>query len=223
MERSHRILADGVELAVCRSDQFKTGLFSVTLAAPLRRETATAYALTPDVLYRGSRNHPDMERLSAATDQLYGAALGPAVRQRGEGQGVSFLCSFIDDRYALDGLALLEPAMELTGEVLLEPATEGGLFRADYVSGEGANLADDIRARINDKRGWSIFRLTQEMCAGEAYALDKLGDADEARRMEPRALWDAYQRLLGTSRVVFYYGGSAGPDRVEEAVRRYFP
>lgn len=222
MERSHRILADGVELAVCRSDQFKTGLFSVTLAAPLRRETATAYALTPDVLYRGSRNHPDMERLSAATDQLYGAALGPAVRQRGEGQGVSFLCSFIDDRYALDGLALLEPAMELTGEVLLEPATEGGLFRADYVSGEGANLADDIRARINDKRGWSIFRLTQEMCAGEAYALDKLGDADEARRMEPRALWDAYQRLLGTSRVVFYYGGSAGPDRVEEAVRRYF-
>ena len=90
------------------------------------------------------------------------------------------------------------------------------------MSGEGANLADAIRARINDKRGWSIFRLTQEMCAGEAYALDKLGDADEARRMEPRALWDAYQRLLGTSRVVFYYGGSAGPDRVEEAVRRYF-
>ena len=222
MERSHKLLAQGVELAVCRSDQFKTGLFSVTLAAPLGRETATAYALTPDVLYRGSRNYPDMERLSAATDQLYGAALGPAVRQRGESQCVSFLCSFIDDRYALDGLALLEPALELTGGVLLDPATEGGVFRADYVSGEGANLADEISARVNDKRGWSIFRLTQEMCAGEAYALDKLGDAHEARQMSPERLWGAYQQLLDRSRVVFSYGGSASPDRVEEAVRRYF-
>ncbi len=222
MERSHKMLAQGVELAVCRSDQFKTGLLSVTLAVPLQKQTATAYALTPDVLYRGSRNYPDMERLSAATDQLYGAALGPAVRQRGESQCVSFLCSFIDDRYALDGMALLEPAAELMGEVLLDPATQHGVFRQDYVSGEGANLADEINARVNDKRGWSIYRLTQEMCAGEAYALDKLGDADEAVGMEPETLWSRYQQLLEGSRVIFYYGGSASPDRVEEAVRQSF-
>lgn len=222
MERSHKILSDGVELVVCRSDQFKTGLISATLAAPLCRETATAYALTPDVLYRGSRQYPDMECLSAATDQLYGAALGPAVRQRGENQCISLLCSFIDDRYALDGMAVLEPAVQLLGEVLLNPAVEDGIFREDYVQGEGSNLADEINARVNDKRGWSIFRLTQEMCAGEAYALDKLGDADEALHMSPGRLWDAYQKLMSGSRVVFYYGGSANPDRVEEAVLQFF-
>ena len=52
MERSHRILADGVELAVCRSDQFKTGLFSVTLAAPLRKGHSRSRPLLPAQHYR---------------------------------------------------------------------------------------------------------------------------------------------------------------------------
>ena len=222
MEQYQERLADGVELMVNRTDKFKTGLLSITLTAPLCRETATAGALIPEVLYRGSRNYPDMEQLSAATDALYGASLGPIVRQRGESQCVSFLCGVIDDRYALDGSAVLEPAAALMGEVLLDPATKGGLFRPDYVKGEGANLADRIRSRVNDKRGWSIFRLVREMCAGEAYAVDKLGDADEAAAMTPDRLWADYQRLLKDSKVTFYYGGSAHPDRIEETVRRSF-
>ena len=222
MEQYWKQLSDGVDLFVNRTDKFKTGLLSATLTIPLRRETATAGALIPDVLYRGSRGYPDIEQLSAATDRLYGASLGPAVRQRGESQCVSFLCSVIDDCYALDGSAVLEPAAALMGEVMLDPVTEDGVFRRDYVKGEGANLADRIRARVNDKRSWAVFRLIQEMCAGEAYAVDKLGDADEAQAMTPERLWAGYQDLLKQGKVTFYYGGSAQPERVEETVRRAF-
>ena len=222
MRQHWKRLADGVELAVSQTDKFKTGLLAVTLTIPLGRETATAGALIPEVLSRGSRNYPSMEKLSAATDALYGASLGPAVRQRGESQCVSFLCSVISDRYTLDGSAVLEPAAGLMGEVLLDPALEEGRFRRDYVASEGANLADRIQARVNDKRGWAIFRLIQEMCAGEAYAVDKLGDADRARTMTAQELWVAYRSLLAGARVNFYYGGSAAPERVEDAVRRAF-
>jgi len=107
-------------------------------------------------------------------------------------------------------------------DALLDPAAENGVFRRDYVKGEGANLADRIRARVNDKRSWSIFRLVQEMCAGEAYAVDKLGDAEEALSVSPEGLWADYQALLGRAKVTFYYGGSAQPERVEETVRRAF-
>ncbi|MBD5134024.1 MAG: insulinase family protein [Clostridiales bacterium] len=222
MRQHWKRLADGVELAVNQTDKFKTGLLAVTLTIPLSADTATAGALIPEVLGRGSQNYPSMEKLSATADALYGASIGPAVRQRGESQCVSFLCSFIGDRYALDGSAVLEPVASLMGEVLLDPATEGGLFRRDYVGSEGANLADRIQARVNDKRGWAIFRLIQEMCAGEAYAVDKLGDAAKAQAMTPSELWAAYQSLLAGARVNFYYGGAAAPERVEEAVRRAF-
>lgn len=222
MQQHWKRLADGVELAVNQTKKFKTGLLTVTLTVPLREESATAGALIPEVLSRGSARYPDMERISAAADGLYGASLGPAVRQRGESQCVSFLCSFIDDRYALDGSAVLEPAAGLMGEVLLNPCLEEGRFRRDYVESEGANLADRIRARVNDKRSWTIFRLIQEMCAGEDYAVDKLGDADRARSMTAEALWADYRSLLSAAKVTFIYGGGAEPDRVEDAVRRFF-
>ena len=222
MEQQCKQLADGVELLVNRTDKFKTGLLSATLTVPLRREDATTGALIPEVLYRGSRSCPDMERLSAATDALYGASLGTGVRQRGESQCISFLCSVIDDRYALDGSAVLEPAAALMGEVLLDPVLQDGAFRRDYVESEGANLADRIQARVNDKRSWAVFRLIQEMCAGERYAVDKLGGAEQARAMSPEKLWAAYQALLPAAKVTFYYGGSAEPERAEDAVRRSF-
>ena len=222
MQQHWKRLADGVELSVSQTDKFKTGLLAVTLTIPLREETATAGALIPEVLSRGSRNHPNMELLSAASDALYGASLGPAVRQRGDSQCVSFLCSFIDDRYALDGSAVLEPAADLMGEVLLDPALQDGVFRRDYVESEGANLADRIEARVNDKRGWAMFRLIQEMCAGEAYAVDKLGSAQRARAATAQSLWADYRALLSGAKVNFYYGGAALPERVEDAVRRAF-
>lgn len=218
----YKQLAPGVELLAARSTQFKTGLFTVTLIVPLREETATANALIPEVLYRGSRRHPDISSLSAAADSLYGAAVSVGVRQRGESQCVCLRCGFIDDRFALDGMAVLEPAVGLVGEILLDPAVEGGMFRRDYVAGEGANLADRIRSQVNDKTGWAVHRLVEEMCAGEAYAVDKLGRAEEAQAMDAETLWARYQALLAQARVVFYYNGSASPERVEAAVRRVF-
>ena len=222
MQQHWKRLADGVELAVNQTNKFKTGLLGVTLTIPLGADTATAGALIPEVLNRGSRSYPSMEKLSAATDALYGASLGPVVRQRGESQCISLLSSFIDDRYALDGSAVLEPIAALMGEVLLAPTLQDGVFRRDYVASEGANLADRIQARVNDKRGWAIFRLIQEMCAGEAYAVDKLGNADQARAMTPDELWTAYRSLLSGAKVNFYYGGGARPERVEDAVRHAF-
>ncbi len=218
----HKELTGGVDLIAAATNKFKTSVLSVSLVVPLRAETATANALLGDVLCRGSRRYPDLAALSAATDELYGMSLSPTVRQKGECQCISLTASFLDDRFTLDGAPLLEPAAELIGEVLLHPVTENGVFRADYVAGEGANLADEIRAQVNDKRGWSIHRVTELMCEGEAYALDKYGSAEEAESMTAERLWERYQALLREAKVIFYYGGSAPVERVEAALRHGF-
>ena len=53
MQQHWKRLADGVELAVNQTEKFKTGLLTVTLTVPLREETASAFALVPEVLSRG--------------------------------------------------------------------------------------------------------------------------------------------------------------------------
>ena len=222
MDMVRKKLIDGVDLIAVSTDKFKTSVLSVTFVTPLCAETSTGNALLGEVLYRGSRLHPDIESLSAATDELYGMSLSTSVRQKGECQCVGFVSSFIDDRFALDGKPVLEPAAELVAEILLDPLTEEGLFRSDYVESEGLNQADLIRSQVNDKRGWSIHRVTELMCEGEAYALDKYGSAEESEEMTAEKLWGRYQDLLGNARIIFYYAGSADAERVETAIRTAF-
>lgn len=218
MEAMRRELFPGVWLRTVHTHKFKSAYLSLTLMAPLKKETAAANALVPWVLRRGTQDHPDLESLSAALDQLYGGAVEPVVRKKGETQCVGFVASFLDDSYTLEGEPVLEGAAALLGELLLRPYTQDGAFCPDYTAGERSNLIDRIRAQVNDKRRYALSRLTQLMCSDEAFGLDKLGDEESARAITPQSLWQRYQELLRTAQMELYYCGSAAPERVEAAL-----
>ena len=67
-QMTRRELFPGVWLRAIHTEKFKSAYLSITLMAPLKRETAAENALVPYVLRRGTAVHPDMERLSAALD-----------------------------------------------------------------------------------------------------------------------------------------------------------
>ena len=107
---TRRELFPGVWLRTVHTDKFKSSYLSLTMLVPLDRERAAANALLFPVLRRGTREHPDMESLSAALDELYGGAIEPIVRKKGETQCLGFVASFLDDAFAPGGEPILEPA-----------------------------------------------------------------------------------------------------------------
>lgn len=218
-QMTHRELFPGVWLRTVHTNKFKSAYLSVTMLTPLDQAAVGANAMIPAVLRRGTAVHPDMESLSAALDELYGGAIEPAIRKKGETQCVGFVASFLDDSYTLKGEKILESAAALLGELLLNPHTQDGHFDVDYVEGEKQNLIDRIRGQINDKRTYATQRLVQEMCQHEAFGVDKLGDEDSVAKITPDSLWQRYQQLLKEACIEVYYCGSASPERVEEAMR----
>ena len=136
----------GVWLRTIHTHKFKSSYMSVTLLTELKQETASEYALIPYVLRRGTKNHPNLEAISAALDELYGGAIEPVVRKKGETQCIGFVGSFLDDAYTLNGESILEQAMGLLGELLLEPCQQDGGFLTSYFEGEKRNLIDKIRS-----------------------------------------------------------------------------
>lgn len=160
-----------------------------------------------------------MDAIAAACDELYGARILPIVRKKGEILALGFYAGFIADRFAPRGEKLLEPVADLVGEMLLSPATRGGLLRRDYVESEKEKLVDDIRARINDKRDYAAFRAMEEMCAYEDYGCDDMGSEEEAQNVSYVELTRHYHTLLQESPIEIFYCGSAKPQRVERALR----
>lgn len=211
-------LMPGVELLCIRSEKFKTGVLSCNFILPVSEENLGCDALLACVLRRGTEQYPDIAAISEALDLNYGARLEAVSRKKAEYHCVGLLSSFMDDRYTPNGEQLLEPMADMMGEMLLHPALQNGVFRADYVTQEKDNLLDDIRARKNDKREWADYRLLKALCAGEPYGVFR--EEEQLRSVTPERLYYRYRQVLSAAPVKIIYCGSAETERVQAALMR---
>ena len=220
MERME--LLPNVYLSAVQTDRFKTALLSVSLLTQLERQTAAANAVLPSLLRRGSSRYGDMAALQNRLDELYGATLEPEVRRFGELQSIGFCAEFCDEHFLPEKSDMTGEMAALLGEVLLHPNTRGGLFRPAWVESEKEKLAERIDARVNDKRGYAVARLNEEMCCYEDYGSYILGSRDSAENLQYVSLSKHYKELLATSPIELFYCGSAEPQQVAEALCNAF-
>ena len=219
MELTRTEILPGVWLNHLHAEKFKTACLSLSLLTQLKRETASMNALIPYVLRRGTTRYPDMESLSARMDELYGTAVEPVVRRIGEVQCLGFYASIPEEDFLPAGQSVLHQATELLGQLLLSPATRGGLLLPKYVDSEKEKLLDQIRGRVNDKRGYAIFRCVEEMCCCGDFAVGRLGGEEECEAINYKKLTRQYHNLLQQSPVEIFYCGRSSLRELSAALR----
>ena len=219
MDISREEILPVVELTCLRSDKFKTACLSLSLLTQLKRETASMNALIPLVLRRGTTQYPDMEALSKKLDELYGTAIEPVVRRIGEIQCIGFYASIPETDFLPGRQDVLCDTAELMGQLLLSPVTRGGLLLPDYVESEREKMAELIRSRVNDKRGYAMLRCMEEMCCYEDYAVSRFGSEADCESIHYQKLTRHYRSILQTSPVEIFYCGRADSRRVARVFR----
>lgn len=219
MDISREEILPGVELTCLRSDKFKTACLSLSLLTQLKRETASMNALIPLVLRRGTTQYPDMEALSKKLDELYGTAIEPVVRRIGEIQCIGFYASIPETDFLPGRQDVLCDTAELMGQLLLSPVTRGGLLLPDYVESEREKMAELIRSRVNDKRGYAMLRCMEEMCCYEDYAVSRFGSEADCESIHYQKLTRHYRSILQTSPIEIFYCGRADSRRVARVFR----
>ena len=214
----HEILP-GVWLNYLPSGKFKTSYMSLNLLTQLSRETAALNALIPSVLYRGTLRYPDMEKLNARMEELYGAVIVPLVRQLGEIQCIGFSASFPEESFLPPGADEFASVVSLLADVLLHPATKGGLFLPQYVDSEKEKLSQLLRSAINNKRGYALLRCREEMCCFEDYAAGRCGKAEDVDAIHYKKLTRQYRQLLESCPVEIFYCGRESEKRTVAVLR----
>ena len=215
-------LLPGIRLRCFPDHRFKHGCLSVQLVRPMCGGEAAENALLPAVLLRGSACHPDLRDITLRLDELYGASIGTLVRRVGDHQTTGLYASFVEDRYAMEGDAILEPLTAFLQELLLEPALENGVFRRDYVDSEKKNLISTIESQRNDKRAYAMEQMVKRMCQGDSFGIPRLGEISWVEKITPESLYAHYRKILAQSRVDLFYVGSADPRTVAQLVTGLF-
>lgn len=215
-------LTPGVTLRCFPDGRFKQGSLSLQLLRPMCTQEAAMNALLPAVLLRGSRNFPDLRAITLGLDDLYGAAAGALVRRVGDYQTTGLYCSFIEDRYALEGDRILEPMIRFVEELLLQPVLENGVFRRDYVESEKHNLISTIESQKNDKRAYAGSQMLKKMCREDSFGIPRLGETEQVQAITPETLYAHYRRILKESPIHLFYVGSAQPETVAALLKPLF-
>ena len=200
-------LLPGVNLRVFADDRFKQNCLSIQFVRTMCQAEASLNALLPAVLLRGCETAPDMRDIILRLDDLYGASMGALVRRVGDYQTTGISCSFISDRFALDGDRVLAPMVAFVRDILLAPVLEDGVFRKDYVDSEKKNLTATIQAQKNDKRAYCSAQMLKKMCANDSYGIPRLGDVEGVAPITPQSLYDHYRKVLRESPVEICYVG----------------
>jgi predicted Zn-dependent peptidase len=215
-------LLPGVTLRCVAAERFRQGCLSVQFLRPMCREEAAVNALIPAVLLRGTKTRPDLRSITLGLDDLYGASVGALVRRIGDYQAVGLYCGFIEDRYALPGDRVLGPMIGLLEELLLDPVTEDGVFRRDYVQSEKRNLIATIESERNDKRAYAAAQMLRRMCSADSFGIPRLGEVPQVEAIGPDTAWAHYQKILRESPVEIFYVGGGDLEEVAERLKKLF-
>ncbi|WP_042160600.1 EF-P 5-aminopentanol modification-associated protein YfmF [Paenibacillus gorillae] len=211
-----------IRLHVLPTKRFKTFAISLFAGVPLSEDTVTETALAPFVLRRGTASTPETKAFRERLDDLYGAGFGFDVYKRGDSQIVQFRMDVINDQFVSSNSPLLDASLKLLGEVVTDPCTEDGAFRAKYVEAEKQTLTKRLESIVNDKIRYAAERCLEEMCEDDPYRLHPLGKLEDIASITADSLYRRYEQWLEEAVFDLYVVGDTTIDEVTALVQQYF-
>ncbi len=207
-------IKQGLNLYYIPENKFKTNYISINIHNELNNETASKCALLADVMRRGNRKFPNETSISTYLQELYGASFATDIRRKGIDQILSLSVTAVDDSYLPDGQKCFDKVVEFLFDMLLDPYLENDIFCETYVRQEKTNLTNDICALVNEKRAYSIWRLIENMCKNDVYAVHELGSVEAVENITPTDLYAFYKQLLQTGPIDIFVMGNADVSKI---------
>jgi predicted Zn-dependent peptidase len=205
----------GYKLHIVKTEKFKTNTIVWKMKAPLTREDVTKRALLPYVLQSSSKAYPSTSKFRSYLDELYGANLYVDVSKKGEYQVISFSLEIANEKFLSDPDPLLKKGMQLLSEMLVNPLAENGAFDRETIEKEKRTLKQRIQAVYDDKMRYSNFRLVQEMCKDEPYALHVNGEIDDIPKIDEKNLYEYYNKAFAEDELDLFIIGDVDETEVQ--------
>lgn len=215
-------LWDSVSLTSIKTDKFKTGMISFSLAMPLSAKHTAYGLLLSGVMRRGSEDYPSMALLNRRLDELYATSIEIKNARFGKNEVFLLSAEILDNAFISDGIDVLDGTAEVVSQLLLHPLTEGNGFGKNAVEREKITVCDAIRAEINSPKAYASNRCAELMHSADGdfatvkQMLEIIEGADEV------SLYAHYKHLIENARLEVFYIGSEEHEYVADIIKRHF-
>lgn len=210
-------IKEGIKFHKIETNKFKTNLFAVFFSLPITRENVTKNALLTAVLRRGTKEIPSQELISKTLEEMYGAGFDCGIEKSGDYHTIKFYLEIINDKFLPEKENLTKKGIELLLSISLNPYTENGEFKEEYVEQEKENLKQIIEGKIDNKATYAIERCIEEMYKGKPYGLYKYGYVEDLDKISAKDLYEYYLELIRKCKIDIFASGEL--DNIEDIVK----
>ncbi|KRG09626.1 zinc protease [Virgibacillus soli] len=206
-EKEHIVKMNGFTLHMMKTEKYKTNTIVWKMKAPLQKETATLRALLPLVMQSSTKKYSTTGALRSYLDELYGASFYADTSKKGEENIISFTLEIANEKYLQDKTPLLHKGVEFLTDVLLDPNVTNDQFDDKTMKKEKRGLKERIHSLYDDKMRYATFRLVEEMCQNEPYAIQPTGELDEIDKITGGELYEYYKQAFNDDQIDLYIIG----------------
>ncbi|MEK3800334.1 pitrilysin family protein [Peribacillus sp. FSL H8-0477] len=211
----------GYTLHTIQTTQYKTNTLVLKMKAPLSEKSVTQRSLLPYVLQASTKNYPTTPQLRSYLDELYGASFYVDVGKKGEYDVISFTMEIANEKFLSDPAPLLEKGFALLADILLKPNSTDTAFDELSFTNEKRSLKQRIQSLFDDKMRFASTRLIEEMCQGEPYSLETLGNNKDLEAITAESLYSYYKQAIAEDEIDLYVIGDVEQTQVEQFADRY--
>ena len=213
-------LADGVDLNIIKTTQFKSNQIVVNFGTPQTAANTTARSLLGDLLETSTHKYPTQTALARQLSQLYGADIGTGVGRIGTMHAVRLKARFINDRYAYQGL--LDDVIELIHEILFNPLIDNEAFDQPTFNLQRANLKSAIQSLDDDKQYYADTQLRQLYFDDHAIMrIPSFGRLQDLAQLNADNLVQVYRQMINQDRISIVVLGDVDERHVVDRFKQF--
>lgn len=209
---------EGIKIHKIETNQFKTNLYAVFLATPLKRENVTKDALIAAVLRRGTMSIQSQDKISKELEEMYGASFDCGIEKTGDNHVIKFYLEALNEEFLPEKEELTQKCINILLDIVTNPLVENNGFKKEYVDGEKENLKQIINGKIDNKARYSLDRCIEEIFKNKPYGLYKYGYVEDLENINPQNLYEYYKELIKNCKIDIYYSGIFSGDKTEKII-----
>ena len=214
MRIERKDMGRGRKLCFIENKSMNSVLLCQMYYMPLDKEVSKN-TLISKLLMRGTDVHKTSRDIAGFLYDAYGAGAGMDVSLKGEVYTLGLYCSYINPYRYLKDTGLNTLMAGFLREVFYKPLLIDGLFKEDYFNTEKTNLINEIESKINNKEQYAFLRCCQEMCKGEPYSIDRLGEKSWAESIMPQETVERFLSIRDGCPSVLYVMGDIDQKEME--------
>lgn len=212
-------IKEGIKLHTINTNNFKTNLYAIFLATPLKRENVTLAALLTAVLRRGTNNMTSQDVISKKLEEMYGASFDCGIEKTGDNHIFKFYLESINEEFLPEKEEIAQKCLEILFDIVFNPLIEGDKFKEEYVQGEKENIKQIIQSKIDNKSKYALDRCIEEMFKDQAYGLYKYGYVEDLEKITPQSLYEYYKKLINNCKIDIFCSGIIESKHIENIVQ----